>query len=705
MKGYLGKDLQQKYRTLRTLPGQLLLGPTGARLFADYLEPVSGFMGRIDFIHKLNLPGIFQIQDEENRICEPVDAVWNPSTLHLTKETEEFSFEECKFITWEVCAVSCQRWENRTNRKMKLIFALPQNCWKSTKEQDCILLERSCKSHEINLVGAICSDNGIHLTGMVEIEAGKSAEFVLAAAIGEKSSETMQDVISRVKQYIAQDNHNMQRVQKQQQEYEEWFEDIPVFESDDTLLDKTWKYRWFLLRHNYASPNCGNMKHGVFYEGRSHKTVKDLYAPRGHEFTQLIPLSTPLHLLDCRWKKNSFYCEEAIKSLIDSADEQGLFHTMMVDKMGAVYGNFAGWALYQTYLTYRNKTFLQEILGAFRKNLFGTWQSSKNEADDLPICRDHRRTGKEYQPSFWYFRNYPDNAKDNTSFDWMKRVDLAVYLYLNARGIARLSAITEDEAEAACDDLAERLKQQILSKMWDEETGFFYDLHHETEEKAMVRNVVGIYPLWAQITEDKHLELLKRFFSEDDFAAGSGFASVSRDCPVFAPQGGWKGNFFKGRNGCMWDGPSWPYTTGIALDAIALQSKNNAHRFDKEFGKYLREYSLEHYKEKNLDIPYLVEHYDSVTGEALSDEPDYLHSFYIDLIVRHVVGITPTEDGIEIDPLDIGLKHLSVKNLYVGDNNISVFYQKGSTYRVEVNGKTVFEKKEPEKAVIKFWNK
>lgn len=515
----------------------------------------------------------------------------------------------------------------------------------------------------------------------------------------------MQDVISRVKQYIAQDNHNMQRVQKQQQEYEEWFEDIPVFESDDTLLDKTWKYRWFLLRHNYASPNCGNMKHGVFYEGRSHKTVKDLYAPRGHEFTQLIPLSTPLHLLDCRWKKNSFYCEEAIKSLIDSADEQGLFHTMMVDKMGAVYGNFAGWALYQTYLTYRNKTFLQEILGAFRKNLFETWQSSKNEADDLPICRDHRRTGKEYQPSFWYFRNYPDNAKDNTSFDWMKRVDLAVYLYLNARGIARLSAITEDEAEAACDDLAERLKQQILSKMWDEETGFFYDLHHETEEKAMVRNVVGIYPLWAQITEDKHLELLKRFFSEDDFAAGSGFASVSRDCPVFAPQGGWKGNFFKGRNGCMWDGPSWPYTTGIALDAIALQSKNNAHRFDKEFGKYLREYSLEHYKEKNLDIPYLVEHYDSVTGEALSDEPDYLHSFYIDLIVRHVVGITPTEDGIEIDPLDIGLKHLSVKNLYVGDNNISVFYQKGSTYRVEVNGKTVFEKKEPEKAVIKFWNK
>ena len=51
--------LQHKNRTLRTRPGKLLLGSTGARLFADYLDPAPGFIGRIDFIHKLNLPGIF----------------------------------------------------------------------------------------------------------------------------------------------------------------------------------------------------------------------------------------------------------------------------------------------------------------------------------------------------------------------------------------------------------------------------------------------------------------------------------------------------------------------------------------------------------------------------------------------------------------------------------------------------------------------
>lgn len=31
--------------------------------------------------------------------------------------------------------------------------------------------------------------------------------------------------------------------------------------------------------------------------------------------------------------------------------------------------------------------------------------------------------------------------------------------------------------------LADRIKQEILEKMWDEETEFFYDLHYQTDQK------------------------------------------------------------------------------------------------------------------------------------------------------------------------------------------------------------------------------
>ena len=43
-----------------------------------------------------------------------------------------------------------------------------------------------------------------------------------------------------------------------------------------------------------------------------------------------------------------------------------------------------------------------------------------------------------------------------------------------------------------------------------------------------------------------------------------------------------------------------------------------------------------------------MEHYNAETGEMLSDEPDYNHSFYIDLIIRQVAGLEPTEDGFEV---------------------------------------------------------
>lgn len=697
----INEYLQLKNRTLRTLPGRLLLGSAGSRLFADYLEPAAGFCGRIDFIHKMNLPGLFGVTCQAAPVMEPAQSVWRPGYLTFSCENSRVSLSEEKFITREDCAVSCQRWSNRTDAVLRLEFQIPGD-WATQEQEGCICLERHCENHGLTLVGAVCSDNGIHLQKSLEIPAHGTVEFRIVAAMGERGSESPGDCARRAAQYLRENPTAGACVEKQKADEEAWFADVPSFESDDPLLDRTWWYRWFLLRHNWAEPRCGNMQHGVFYEGRSHKVIKTPYAPVGHEFTQLIPLSTPLHLMDCRWKKGDRECREAVLSLVDSADEAGNFRTMMVDRYGAVYGNFAGWALYQLWLVHGDNGFVEQVLPAFSKNVRAILDAGRNERGKLPVCYDHRRTGKEYQPSFWYFNHYPDHAKDNSTFTFLKRVDLAVYLYLNALGVGKLCDGVGKDGGGEFYRLAEDLKAEILEKMWDPETGFFYDLHCQTEEKALVKNVVGIYPLWAEITDGSHLRLLDYYFSEKGFGTGSGFASVAADCPVFAPQGGWKGEFFKGRNGCVWDGPSWPYTTGIALDAIAMQSKRHGHRYDEMFARYLREYTLEHYKEKNPEMPYLVEHYDSVTGEALSDEVDYLHSFYIDLIVRHVAGISPTEDGMEIDPVDVGLNRFVLRDLYLRGRKIEVSYERGSHYTVTVDGKQVFCRKEPQRTVIRF---
>ena len=63
----------------------------------------------------------------------------------------------------------------------------------------------------------------------------------------------------------------------------------------------------------------------------------------------------------------------------------------------------------------------------------------------------------------------------------------------------------DDENYSYYEQFAGELAKDINEKTWDEETGFYYDLHHETDEKAMVKNIVGLYPYWAELSDDDKL--------------------------------------------------------------------------------------------------------------------------------------------------------------------------------------------------------
>lgn len=68
--------------------------------------------------------------------------------------------------------------------------------------------------------------------------------------------------------------------------------------------------------------------------------VKDVLNPYGHEFSQLIPLSTPMHVTDARWKADGEWCRESLLSLVDSMDLDGVFRTMKTDQFGFPYGHY-----------------------------------------------------------------------------------------------------------------------------------------------------------------------------------------------------------------------------------------------------------------------------------------------------------------------------------------------------------------------------
>lgn len=657
-------------RALWTRPGKLLLGPTGRRLWMDYLDPAPGFSGRADFIHKMNLPLLFTVYREGYgpELC-PMRSLWRPDESEFSFEDGTVSFTERKLITWEDQALSLQSWENRLNTPLTLCLSLPEGAETGTP------YVFPCGNHGITPVMRFGSSIPWR-DGKMTLAPGEKRSFLLAAAVGLPGEEERMEAGLRA----LLDAPDAERLlQEKADAYMRWFEDVPDFECDDALMEKCWYYRFYLLRNVLCEPGLGHLPGRCVYEGRGHRMPKTPLRPTGWEFSRVIPLSTPLQVTDLRWLGNSREAREALRALTHCLDERGVFAVTAADTVLKEYANYASWALYLYYLVTCDLDFVRQVLPAFKTDARNVFRAAKGTGDSLQVERTHALTGKEYQPSFWYFAKggYPHTVRPaGEGYTPLKRVDRSVYSYLNYLGLSRLCALAGDGDEAEFASGAARLKRDILTKMWDPATGCFYDLHFETDEKALVKNIVAFYPLWAGITGEEHLAAFDSLLSESCFALGSGFASTAADCPVFSPDGGWQGLYFKGRNGCMWNGPSWPYTTGIALDALAKQSKAHGHAWDAAFEKHLREYTLQHFRFGDVEQPCLVEFYDSRTGEPLSDEADYCHSFWIDLIVRHIAGIEPEEEGVFFRPVRTGLGYFCLKNLRVRGRRLDVYYQR-----------------------------
>ncbi len=643
--------LKVQRRSLPHEPKLLLLGSTGKRLWAESLLFMPGFAGSIDFIHKMNLPLLFTVVCEGIASYEPCDAVWYPSHLTLCFESPAIRFEEKKFITWDDCAVSHMVWKNVGQRPITLRLHTPN--------------ERVFpSSHGCKACMTVETDTPSLWNGLALLP-GEAAEFIVAAGVGADRENPA------AIRWAALGGEKAFKVHHA--EYLQFFEDAPAFESTDPLLSKTWWYRWFLLRHNLTKPDYGRFHHAFFYEGRSHKMKKTPFAPNGWEFSKLIPLSVPMHLLDIRWHGEKSLGAEAIRAMMETQGTDGLYRCTYTDEQGAAYSNFFAWAVYQYLLAAGDRKLAKEVLPSLKRQAAG-WQSAYGNLEN-GLMREtvHQLTGKEYQPSYWCFNEigYPDDPTDPNYVTPLLRVDKSVYHLMNLRGVAGVCRLAGDSGQEAYEAEAEHAARDIRRLMWDRDTQFFYDLSASTLQKAMVKNIVGFYPYWAGIADGEMAEGAKKIFSPL-FQTGCPFPSVATDCGLFSPEGGWKGYFFKGRNGCVWNGPTWPYTNAIILDTMAGEIRRGQSFPEGWWFGMFREYSFLHFENRNLDRPALYEHYNALTGESLSGEADYLHSYWIDLLLRHVAGVVPQENSVSIESTLAEDMDFSIHGLRLRGHEISL---------------------------------
>lgn len=217
------------------------------------------------------------------------------------------------------------------------------------------------------------------------------------------------------------------------------------------------------------------------------------------------------------------------------------------------------------------------------KNGLPSWNSAPHTGMD----NQHERAG-------WWNECFCEGA------------DLASYLYRDFTAMALISRyLGKGEKERYYRECAERIKEAIHTKMWDESDGFFYDRDERTGEKICCKTIAGFMPLWAGICTDSQAKRLieTHLLNEEEFW---------RPFPVSvmaATEKKYSEKQFRDDLGCNWRANTWIPTNYIVLEIL------------KKYGYTEKAAELADKTEKVISKEGLREYYTSETMQGCGLNP------------------------------------------------------------------------------------
>lgn len=180
-------------------------------------------------------------------------------------------------------------------------------------------------------------------------------------------------------------------------------------------------------------------------------------------------------------------------------------------------------------------------------------------------------------------------------------VDLNSYLYAEKRYLERIAEVLNKNSEAnKYEKEAEYVKYFIQMNMFDEETGFFYDVDISTKEPLVNRGkgIEGAIPLWAEAASKKQAEIVKDILvDETKFNTKVPFPTASKDNERYEPKRYWRG-------------PVWLDQAYFAVKGL----KNNGY---EDEAKKLAKKIVENIQGGMVDGEVIRENYNPENGEGL----------------------------------------------------------------------------------------
>lgn len=473
-------------------------------------------------------------------------------------------------------------------------------------------------------------------------------------------------------------------------------ENVPAFEADEAITKLYWHRATSILRKNLFRAGEGRLKRWGISEGR---WTSDWYA-------NMISYGAGHQIRETRWLRNPVFARDLVSTWCENEKGNGVFPNFIrPDSIGK--GQYTDWitsTAWDAWCVAPDLDVLVPWLDALKRNVDGWLATYDKDNDGLLLVDSHWWTGMEWQPSFFYFKEWDKDQQDQQ----LERVDLTAYVYGNAQNLSKLlKAAGDAQGAAEYEGIARKIRQALLDVMWDSDSKYFYSVEPKTHEKALVKEVIGVYPFyfsmvpWNSPCADAWLSVLNK----DELWTEWPVASASKKCPAYSQDTKFHG---KEVGGCMWNGPTWPHANSLVLSAMAatIRDFDNPPLTADHFQALLSSFTLAQFREQKIEHPWTGEYYNGDTAVWRTDQRDYNHSTYLDIVIGDLAGLRPRPDDVlELQPM-LGslIGHLALDGVRYHGHDVSVLWDapgngKASAdglegYRVYADGSLVFHSKE-----------
>jgi glycogen debranching enzyme len=252
----------------------------------------------------------------------------------------------------------------------------------------------------------------------------------------------------------------------------------------------------------------------------------------------------------------------------------------------------------------------------------------------------------------------------------VKTVDGSTMAYLLRKMLAESAQQLGRSSDATrYEQRAELTARSINEAMWDESSGFYYDLSVSGERRTP-KSPAGFLPLMAGIvSEERGKRLAEHLRNPREFATDAPVPTVSRDDPGYDP---WTWG---------WNGPSWIPSNWLVMESFARAGRTDDSNRIME--------AMVGMMSQPDGWPGAYEQYNSQTGTPFG-VADYSWSGAVnDYLTRWVAGVQPDAPkySLVIAPhLLNGWKTFELDHLHIGHNQIGYRYEEsGQRTRIRLS--------------------